>query len=158
MHPTHESSCTTNGIQFQNSLNSLWVSMQCSVDNDQATELKGSSQSHPVESDRQEIPIVSPVPLPYSAQSTAVLRRMISATQGTFSLSRCSSTKPDFIQTPIHPRVLCKAMTSEKSGLTITQHLLTLRRLWYTPRMCKKVHFCLPVLSRTPRPATFYAW
>jgi hypothetical protein len=161
---THESSCTTNQIQFQNSLNSLWAAMY-SVNNDpffcqpgEATELQGSSQSYPIESDRQDVPIVSPVPLPYSAQSTAVLRRMISATQGTFSPSRCSSTKPDFIQTPVHPRVLCKAMTSESSGLTITQYLLTLRRLWYTPRMCKKVHFCLQVLSSLlTRPATFYA-
>ena len=164
MHPTHESSYTTSQIRFQNWPNSLWVTMS-SVDDDllfcqpgEATELKGSSQSYPVESDRREIPIVSPVPLPYSAQSTAVLRRMISSTQGTFSPSCCSSTKPDFIQTPIHPRVLCKAMISEKSGLMITQHLLTLRRPWCTPRICKKVHFCLPVRSSLlTRPATFCA-
>ena len=162
MHSTLESSCKTNQIPAQNSLNSVWA--MYSVDDDplfcqpvEATQLQGSSQSYPVES--QEVPIISPVPLPYSAQSTAVLRRMISATQGTFSLSGCSSTKPDFIQTPIHPRMLRKAMTSEKSGLTVTQHLLTLRRPWYTPRMCKKVHFCLPVLSSLlTRPATFYAW
>lgn len=160
--PSMPSSCTTNQIPSENLLNSLWATMS-SVDNDplfcqpgEPTELQGTSQSYPVES--QEIPIVSPVPLLYSAQSTAVLRRMISATQGTFSLSRCSSTKPDFIQTPIHPRVLRKAMTLEKSGLTITQHLLILRRLWYTPRMRKKAHFCLPVLSSLlTRPATVYA-
>ncbi|KIK09222.1 hypothetical protein K443DRAFT_887 [Laccaria amethystina LaAM-08-1] len=54
----------------------------------EATELQGSSQSYPIESNRQDAPIVSPVPLPYSAQSTAVLRRMISATQDTNSSAR----------------------------------------------------------------------
>lgn len=90
--PSMPSSCTTNQIPSENLLNSLWATMS-SVDNDplfcqpgEPTELQGTSQSYPVES--QEIPIVSPVPLLYSAQSTAVLRRMISATQDTNSSAR----------------------------------------------------------------------